>query len=329
MRLEYYYAAGQTLIPNVFIDKYMTEASGEFVKVYLCLLRMQGVTEITVSALADKLDLSERTVNRALAFLEKCHLLKLFYDEQGKMSGLRLLPGTEASEEQPQAAPAVVTESAKKAAPKSQVKQAETKLPAKPQPEAAQEEQPKKAQGKAGADSERRHYQPTEVSRLCEQDAEFNMLVSVVAPAYLERVLTHRDNELLTYLYHDLQLPVDVLEYCIEQCVERKREDRSRPQFMRYIEAVALSWHEEGVRNLEEARQAVRRFDERVEAQKEAAKAGQKAQPETYRSASPAEAAKKRAVSRSPKIQAAYGFSTERGDVDYNAVAWSRMWEEK
>ena len=42
-----------------------------------------------------------------------------------------------------------------------------------------------------------------------------------------------------------------------------------------------------------------------------------------------AEAAKKRAVSRSPKIQAAYGFSTERGDVDYNAVAWSRMWEEK
>ena len=159
MRLEYYYAAGQTLIPNVFIDKYMTEASGEFVKVYLCLLRMQEVTEITVSALADKLDLSERTVNRALAFLEKCHLLKLFYDEQGKMSGLRLLPGTEAPEEQPQAAPAVLTESAKKAAPKSQVKQAETKLPAKPQPEAAQEEQPKKAQGKAGADSERRHYQ--------------------------------------------------------------------------------------------------------------------------------------------------------------------------
>ena len=40
MRLECYSTAGQTLVPNVFIDQYMAEANGEFVKVYLCLLRM-------------------------------------------------------------------------------------------------------------------------------------------------------------------------------------------------------------------------------------------------------------------------------------------------
>lgn len=311
MRLEYYYAAGQTLIPNVFIDKYMTEASGEFVKVYLCLLRMQGAAEITAELLADRLDLSERTVDRALSYLEKCGLLKLFYDEQGKMNGIRLLPGTEPAQAK---APA---EEAVKAAP------AETRT--EPSSRARRE----KSAGGAEEEGKRRHYQPTEVGRLCEQDPEFNMLVSVVAPAYLERVLTHRDNELLAYLHHELKLPVDVLEYCIEQCVERKKDDRSRPQFMRYIETVALSWHKEGVLDLEGARQAVRRFDEKIAEQKDAgAKAGTKKPGDAGSRAAQGKAAGK-AVTRSPKIQAAYGFSTERGDVDYNALAWSRMWEEK
>ena len=307
MRLEYYYAAGQTLIPNVFIDKYLTEANGEFVKVYLCLLRMQGAAEITAGALADKLDLSERTVNRALAYLERCGLLKLFYDGEGKMSGIRLLPGTE---------PADGPAPAEEKQPQKEVRTAE----AQPEPVSrTQKEKP---------ESERRHYQPTEVSRLCEEDSEFNMLVSVVAPAYLERVLTHRDNELFAWLHSDLGLPVDVLEYCVEQCVERKREDRSRPQFMRYIEAVALSWRDEGVHNLESAREAVRRFDEKVGAQKEGAAKAAGSSAAAARTA-PAEGGRKKAVSRSQKIQAAYGFSTERSDVDYNAVAWSRMWEEK
>ena len=312
MRLEYCFTAGQTLVPNVFIDKYMTEASGEFVKVYLCLLRMQGVAEITVSALADRLDLSERTVNRALAYLETCGLLKLFYDEQGKLNGIRLLPGTETAEEPVSAAS---KQTAKKEAPAAEAK-AE---PASRTP----------GEKPARNGTERRHYQPTEVSRLCEEDGEFNLLLSVVAPAYLERVLSHRDNELFAWLHHDLKMPVDVLEYCIEQCVERKKEDRSRPQFMRYIETVAISWHDEGVRDLDGARDAARRFDEKIEAQKDAAARGAKAKPAGTGRQEAAEPAGRKAVSRSPKIQAAYGFSTERRDVDYNAVAWSRMWEEK
>lgn len=32
---------------------------------------------------------------------------------------------------------------------------------------------------------------------------------------------------------------------------------------------------------------------------------------------------------RSDKVQQAYGFSTERQDVDYNKLAWASMWEEK
>ena len=99
MRLECFTAAGQTLVPNVFIDKYMAEANGEFVKVYLCLLRTQGAAEISVESLAERLDLSERTVNRALKYLEKCSLLKLFYDAEGRMNGIRMLPGTDIFDE--------------------------------------------------------------------------------------------------------------------------------------------------------------------------------------------------------------------------------------
>lgn len=31
---------------------------------------------------------------------------------------------------------------------------------------------------------------------------------------------------------------------------------------------------------------------------------------------------------RNPKIQKAYGFSSERQDVDYNKLAWQKMWQE-
>ena len=336
MRLEYFAAAGQTLVPNVFIDKYMAEANGEFVKVYLCLLRMQSAAEISVESLAERLDLSERTVERALKYLEKCSLLKLFYDAEGHMNGIRMLPGTEFFDEAPQPAEparagkpdsAAKAPAAEKTAPPAAAKQPEAvkKPAAAPAPAAP-------AAGKAPKEeSERRHYLPTEVSRLCEEDGEFNMLVTVVAPAYLNRTLQHNDLEIFAWLHHDLQLPVDVLEYCVEQCVERKKEDYSKKQFMRYIETVARSWHEEGVKTLEQARAAAARFDEKVAAGKENAKkdgAGTQAAGADQTPA-PSSRRKKQTVSRSPKIQAAYGFSMERQNVDYNAIAWSRMWEEK
>ena len=335
MRLECYTAAGQTLVPNVFIDKYMAEANGEFVKVYLCLLRTQGAAEISVESLAERLDLSERTVTRALKYLEKCSLLKLFYDAEGHMNGIRMLSGTDIFDEPVPlaAAPAVPGRASAEAAGNAIAPAAvPPAAPAKPAraARAARETAAAVPEKAAPAAAERRHYQPTEVSRLCEEDSEFSMLVSVVAPAYLNRTLSHQDVEVFAWLHHDLQLPVDVLEYCVEQCVERKKEDYSKTKFIRYIETVARSWHEEGVKDLAGARAAVSRFDEKIRAQKDAAAA--KAQDA---SGTPAEAApsrrRKPGTGRSAKVQAAYGFSTERGsdEVDYNALAWSRMWEEK
>ncbi len=73
-----------TYIPNTFIDEYMTHADGEFVKIYLYLLRCMNNPGCTfsISDIADKFDHTEKDVIRALRYWEKMHLLCLEFDSQ-------------------------------------------------------------------------------------------------------------------------------------------------------------------------------------------------------------------------------------------------------
>ena len=59
-----------TYVPNTFIDKYMTHADGEFVKIYLYLLRCMNSpdTPFSISGTADKFDHTEKDVRRALKY---------------------------------------------------------------------------------------------------------------------------------------------------------------------------------------------------------------------------------------------------------------------
>ena len=62
--------AGMTGVPNLFLDYYMPAANGEYVKVYLYLLRALHHTsrELSVSSLADALDHTESDILRALKY---------------------------------------------------------------------------------------------------------------------------------------------------------------------------------------------------------------------------------------------------------------------
>jgi len=81
-----------TLVRNIFIDEYMPKASGEFVKVYLYLLRCtSGEKETSVSALADIFDLTEKDVSRALHYWEKMRLMSLSYDTDGNLTAIGFL----------------------------------------------------------------------------------------------------------------------------------------------------------------------------------------------------------------------------------------------
>ena len=82
-------------ISNFFIDYYMTEANGEFVKVYLYLVRLMSSNQaITVADIADHFNLTENDICRAIKYWISKDVVKLNYDGRGRLNGIVLLPLT-------------------------------------------------------------------------------------------------------------------------------------------------------------------------------------------------------------------------------------------
>ena len=81
-----------TVLPNKFIDEYMIKADGEYVKIYLLILRLQGMgLPVDVDHLADHLELTRKDVLRALSYWEKaglCRRRQLLRLLQGHKKGL-------------------------------------------------------------------------------------------------------------------------------------------------------------------------------------------------------------------------------------------------
>ena len=86
------------MVSNVFIDTYMKEANGEYVKIYLYLLRCLGQREIpfSIPAMADKLEYTEADIRRALAYWERQGLLRLERDPSENLRGICLLDPSDA-----------------------------------------------------------------------------------------------------------------------------------------------------------------------------------------------------------------------------------------
>ena len=68
-----------TIVENDFIDHYMVSANGEYVKVYLLLLRYQNIPEQLqdIPQMADLLENTECYILRALKYWEKEGILSL------------------------------------------------------------------------------------------------------------------------------------------------------------------------------------------------------------------------------------------------------------
>ena len=59
-----------TSVSNIFIDEYMSDANGEFVKIYLYLLRQLNSSDakFSISEIADKFEHTEKDIKRALNY---------------------------------------------------------------------------------------------------------------------------------------------------------------------------------------------------------------------------------------------------------------------
>lgn len=67
-----------TILPNEFIDHYMIKADGEYVKIYLLILRLMNQNlPVEIEQLADTLELTQKDILRALKYWEKEGLLEL------------------------------------------------------------------------------------------------------------------------------------------------------------------------------------------------------------------------------------------------------------
>ena len=84
-----------TILSNRFIDNFMPRANGEFVKVYIYLLRMVSAapSSFSLEHMADSLFCTERDISRALKYWEKQGLLSLSYTAgESVPTGIAFLP---------------------------------------------------------------------------------------------------------------------------------------------------------------------------------------------------------------------------------------------
>ena len=75
-----------TILSNTFIDNYMPEANGEFVKVYIYLLRSLSNAPVSFSLeqMADRLLCTERDILRALKYWAKQELIALDFTDSNR-----------------------------------------------------------------------------------------------------------------------------------------------------------------------------------------------------------------------------------------------------
>ncbi len=224
MKLRNEWKPDVVAVSGDFIDYYMPQASGEFVKVYLSLLRNmeKGGGELTISGLADSLNHTEKDVVRALKYWERMQLLRLGYEgEELNDIVLTALPEKKAQPARPEEEGPLST-AAETGNPPAVSGQ---NLPEQPQKD------------------------PLSLKRL-EGDGEFKQLL-FVAGQYIGAPLTRKDCDTFAYLYDQLKQPAEFLEYLIEYCVSMGHKS------VRYMETVALDLHKRGVATVEQAKTAL------------------------------------------------------------------------
>lgn len=221
-----------TLVANEFLDKYMPSANGDYVKVYLYLLRNR-TDSIDVEKVAESLELTEGDVRRAIRYWEKCGIVSVGSGSEsaGRAVSARRLSGSAVSSASEETGDA--SSSCSDASEAISCGEADT--------DADIRSRYKRTEGKAA------------LNRLAE-DAEFKQLLFMVQK-YRSKILTEQEEQVLAYLYDGLHIPFDVLDYLVQYCVETNHNS------MRYIEKTGLDWANIGIRTVNEAKRRTREFD--------------------------------------------------------------------
>ena len=238
--------SGHTLVPDFFLDNYMPGANGEYVKIYLYLLRClkSDTQELSISLIADKFEHTESDVCRALKYWEKRKLLKLEYDASSNLTGVRVLEH-EASEGSPgpRGLDQPEPEKAKKAA--KAVSGAEDAADAKDTKDTKAAGNTAYA-GNAGTSEKSSASGRIPTDLLSPQEAQQLLFI---CEQYLGKTLSSREVAQILDLHDSFGFSAELIEYLVEYCVSGGHKS------IHYIEGTARGWHEAGIRTVSQARQ--------------------------------------------------------------------------
>ena len=247
LKLKNKLQANATLISNDFIDHHLAQANGEFVKVYLFLLRHleDPSSTLSVSKIADCLNHTEKDVMRAFRYWEAAGVLSLGRESEARASDpeSQKKAAISVSSQEPQ-------ESVQPAGLTSQTAGSSGTMAAADSPASmtsAVHSQISAAASPAQADSFQNTGSVSEKDPVRAQKELKSLLF--IAEQYLGKTLTKSDTDAITYFYDTLGMSADLVEYLLETCAENGHKS------MHYIQKVALSWSDDGIVTVAQARQ--------------------------------------------------------------------------
>ena len=257
-------------LPSEFIDKYMLKANGDYIKVYLFMLRNAGRL-INPEIIADALELTIKDVERAITYWCKSGILIEKEENIAKIGSgddfeeillTKNLPTKEELEEARRILNAAnelykrkenqenimaevntAEEDIKEQAEifdnnaDENTNQTDIETQAEPTDQMREEEEKPKLPDRSLVDLPK-----------LKGDEDFQELVFCVQ-TYIEKIFTPTDTEKLAYLYDVVGMSKDLLEYIAELSVQKGKKN------INYIERVALALHEKGITTVEAAKE--------------------------------------------------------------------------
>lgn len=253
-------------LPSEFIDKYMLKANGDYIKVYLFMLR-NADRLINPEIIADALELTIKDVERAIAYWCKSGILIEKEENIAKFGNgddfeeillTKNLPSKEELEEARRILNAAneiyrrreITKDAEKNSEEDNTDEPDTALDETLETQTGDEV--KKEENHIEEPPEPKPPKLPDRSLVdlpkLKSDEDFQELVFCVQ-TYTEKIFSPTDTEKLAYLYDVVGMSKDLLEYIAEISVQKGKKSIS------YIEKIALSFHEKGITTVEEAKE--------------------------------------------------------------------------
>ena len=243
-------ATSFTTVSDIFIDQYMPKANGEFVKVYLYLLRAtgSGAGIATISEIADHFSNTEADIIRALNYWASEGILQVQTGADGQIIGINLcslsVSGMQATQSNIQSA--VADNAAQNNLQNSVVNNAAQNISTANIRMQDSVVEKLKSQTTDKAASSQKEYTLDEIKEF-RKNPDISELFFIIE-TYLKHTLSSSDTNMVLYWLDELHFSTDLVEYLVEYCITKGHSS------LRYMNKVALGWADAGIKTVDQAK---------------------------------------------------------------------------